>query len=84
MYCTVLYCKIKNVFFFVCFLCGYYLCEKYCKPITVQYHIDTCVSWIPRLTLLDLGIILDYECILGIELICIQGTYCSKTWHGGR
>ena len=32
----------------------YYLCEKYHKPITVQYYIADCVSWVPRLTLLDL------------------------------
>ena len=32
----------------------YYFCEKYYKPITVQYHIAYCVSWVPRLTLLDL------------------------------
>ena len=32
----------------------YYLCEKYYKPITVQYYIADCVSWVPRLTLLDL------------------------------
>ena len=47
--CKELYCKIKNVLFFVCFLCAYYLCEKY-KPITVQY----CISWVPSLILLDL------------------------------
>ena len=29
----------------------YYLCEKYYKPITVQYYTN-CVSWVPRLTLL--------------------------------
>ena len=32
----------------------YYLCEKYYKPITVRYSIADCVSWVPRLTLLDL------------------------------
>ena len=32
----------------------YYLCEKYYKPSTVQYYIGDCVSWVPRLTLLDL------------------------------
>ena len=32
----------------------YYLYEKYYKPITVQYYIDDCVNWVPRLTLLDL------------------------------
>ena len=58
LYCTtilfkVLYHKIKNVLFFV-FVFMYYLCEKYYKPITVQYYIANCISWIPRLTLLDL------------------------------
>ena len=42
LYCTtvlfkVLYCKIKNVFFIFCLFVMYYLCEKYYKPITVQY-----------------------------------------------
>ena len=59
LYCTtvlfkVLYCKITNVYFFVCFLCTYYLCEKYYKPIIVQYYIADCVSWVPRLILLEL------------------------------
>ena len=31
-----------------------YLCEEYYQPITVQYYIANCVSWVPRLTLLDL------------------------------
>ena len=31
-----------------------YLCEKYYKPITVQHYIADCVSWVPRLTWLDL------------------------------
>ena len=62
LYCTtalfkVLYCKTKHVVFTfcVCFLCTYYLCEKYYKPTTVQYYIADCVSWVPRLTLLDLN-----------------------------
>jgi len=33
----------------------YYFCEKYYKPITVQYYITNGVSWLPRLTLLDLN-----------------------------
>ena len=32
----------------------YYSCEQCYKPITVQYYIVDCVSWVPRLTLLDL------------------------------
>ena len=50
----VLYCKIKNVFFFFVLFLMHYLCEKYYKPITVQYCIADCFSWVPRLTLLDL------------------------------
>ena len=38
----------------VCFL-TYYFCEKY-KPLSVQYYIADCISWVPRLTLLDLQI----------------------------
>ena len=36
------------------FLCIFYLCEKYYKPITVLYCVADFVSWVPRLTLLDL------------------------------
>ena len=66
LYCTtvllkVLYCNIKSVFFIlcVCLFFMYYLCEKYYKPITIQYYIAGCVSWVPRLTLLDLTNKLD-------------------------
>ena len=37
----------------------YYLCENYYKSIVVQYHIADCISWVPRLTLLDLTNKLD-------------------------
>ena len=74
LYCTavhfkVLYCKIKHVFFIfrVCFL--YYLCEKYYKPITVQHYLADYVSWVPRLTLLDLRTNWTYERTLRTELI---------------
>ena len=56
---NVPYCKILNVLFFVFFVCVYYLYEKYYKPITAQYYIANCVSWVPRLTLLDLTNKLD-------------------------
>ena len=49
----------------------YYLCEKYYKPITVQYYIAYCVSWVPRLTLLDLQTNWTYEHALGAELMCM-------------
>ena len=48
-YCTV---RLKR-FYFLCLFFIYYLCEKCYKPITVQYYIADCVSWVPRLTLSD-------------------------------
>ena len=62
LYFTVLF-KTKNVFFIfcVCFLCSYYLCEKYYKPIIVKYYIVDCVSWVPRRPLLDLWTNWNYK-----------------------
>ena len=54
--------------FFV-FVFMYYLCEKYYKPITVQYYIANCVSWVPRLTLLDLRTNWTYERTLGKKCV---------------
>ena len=57
--CTVLlyfsrYCPIRFLeFIFLCVFFMYYLCEKYYKLIIVQYYIPNCVSWVPRLSLLD-------------------------------
>ena len=47
----------------------YYLSEKYYKHIRVQYYIADCVSWIPRLTLLDLRTNWTYERALRTELV---------------
>ena len=63
-----LYYKIKNGFVCVCLLVMYYLCEKYYKPIRVQYYIANCVSRVPRLDLLDLWTNWTYDCTLRIEL----------------
>ena len=49
-YCTVRF----KMFYFLHLFFIYYLCKKYYKPITVQYYIASCVSSVPRLTLLDL------------------------------
>ena len=38
------YCKIKNIYFLFAFY------DKYYKPITVQYYIANCVSWVLRPT----------------------------------
>ena len=40
----ILYCKIKKYFLNLFFM--YYLCEKYYKPITVQYYI---YNWLYQL-----------------------------------
>ena len=71
----VLYCKIKNISFIfcVCFICIIYV--KYIINI-VQCYIADCVSWVPRLTLLELQTDWTYKCILGTEFVCMQGTYC--------
>ena len=45
--------RLKFIFYFLC-LFTYYLCEQYYKPFMVQWYIDSCVSWVPRLPLLDL------------------------------
>ena len=47
----------------------YYLCEKYYKLITAQYYVASCVSWVPRLSVLDLRTNWTYKRALGTELI---------------
>ena len=42
--------------FFVCLFFVYYLCEKYYRPITVQYYIADCVGWVPRVTFEQIGL----------------------------
>ena len=72
--CTLLlyfsrYCTARFKMFSFCgFFCVYYLCEKYYKPITIRYYIADCVSWVRRLTLLDLKTNWIYECTLEMEL----------------
>ena len=44
----------------------YYLCEKYYKPI---YYIADCVSWVPRLILLDFQTNWTYKRALRMELV---------------
>ena len=44
---------------------------KYHKPITVQYYIADGVSWVPRLTLLDLRTNWTYKHALRTELVRI-------------
>jgi len=44
----------QKMFYFSCLFFMYYLCEKHYKSIIVPYYIANCVSWVSRLTLLDL------------------------------
>ena len=53
----------------------YYLCVKNYKPITVQYYMADCISWVPRLTLLDTRTHWTYKYTLGMELVCMWGLY---------
>ena len=55
----------------MCLFLIYYLCEKYYKSFTVQHCIADCVSWVPRLTLLDLWTNWTNELALGIGLVRI-------------
>ena len=60
----------------------YYLYENNYKPITVQYYKANCVSWMSRLTFLDLRInwltntLSEWNSFLNVgELLCIRPTY---------
>ena len=46
----------------------YYLCEMHYTSITVQYYIANCVSWVPRLTLMNLRMNWIYEHALRTKL----------------
>ena len=58
----------------------YYLCENYYKPITVQYYIADCVSWVPRLTLLDFFFFLIFIYYLLIMFIfgCVGSSFLCE------
>ena len=49
-YCTIRLKCFLSFLFSVCIICM----KSIKKPITVQYYIASCVSWVPWLTLLDL------------------------------
>ena len=95
-YCTV---KIKIFSLFsVCFFLMYYLCEKYYKPIIVQYYIASCVSWVPMLTLLHyewIGLIIvllkwnsfvqrDLNYISLLRISCVASGLGILGWEVGR
>ena len=81
--CTVLlyfsrYCTVRlKMFYFWCLFFIYYLCEEYYKPITVQCCIADCVSWVPRLILLDLQTNWIYE----RNLFVCRGLNCIHRYH---
>ena len=72
----VLYCKIKNdlffVFVFLCIICA----KSIYKAVAVQYCIVDCISWVPSQTFLE-RTNWAYERSLRMELVCMQGTYCT-------
>ena len=78
------YCMIRlkmfSLFFCVCLLFTYYLCEKYYKAVTVQHYIAGCVIWLPRLTLQDLRMNGTYQRTVRMELVCMPGTYSISRW----
>ena len=72
------YCIFQGIvrfklFYFLSFF-SILFCEKYYKPITVQYYILNYVSWVPRLTVWDLRNKLD----LIIELLKWNSFVCRR------
>lgn len=57
----------------------YYLCDKYYRPIIIQYYVACCVGWVPRLTLLDLQTSWIYEHALRKELTWMQDLTIYKS-----
>ena len=64
------------MFYFLGLPFMYYLCEKYDKPITAQYYVADCVSWVPS-PLLDLGTNWTFEQALGMGLVRTEGSHCT-------
>ena len=59
----------------------YYFCEKYYKPVTVEYHIVDCVSWVPRLTFLGLGTNWTYVLLEWKSFTCRGVTVYAVEYH---
>ena len=68
--------KMFSLFFVLVFFMDY-LCEKCHRPSAIPYYIAVCVSWVPRLTLLDSWTNWDHKHALQMEHICSQGIYCK-------
>ena len=55
----------------------YYLCENDYKPVTVQYYIAECITWLPRLTLFDLMNKLDlWMCFQNGTCLYVEDALC--------
>ena len=70
--------RLNTFSLWLCLFFTYYLCEKHYNPIVAQYYVVDCVSWIPRLTLLDFQTNWTYEHALGMELVHMWGTYFTQ------
>ena len=68
--------KMFSLFFVLVFFMDY-LCEKCHRPSAIPYYIAVCVSWVPRLTLLDSWTNWAHKHALQMEHICSQGIYCK-------
>ena len=73
--------RLKMFCLFFVFVSMYWLCEKYYRPITVQYYIASCVSWIPRLNLLDLQIRFMDMLLEQNSFICRRLTVCIMVYY---
>lgn len=62
----------------------HYLCEKNYKPVTVQYYMENCVSWAPKLSLLGFTTNWIYERAFGTELLAGRGLTVDLRTLTGR
>ena len=78
-YCTALLCFSSsclvrwNMFYFLCLFFTYHLCEKHGKPITLQCYTANSVSWVPKLTILDLHIEFVNALMEWNSFLCCRG-----------
>ena len=74
--CCIYYCTFQGTALgdwkgFLCFFLMYHLCEEYYDLLQYGTIQPNCVSWVPRLTLLDSWPNWTYKHALRMELICI-------------
>ena len=81
------YCTFQDIVRFKMFILVfvmYHLCEKYCKPIIVQYYIADRVSWVLSLTLLDLTKKLDSQMCSQNSFVYKELTVLLLGWDSGH